>query len=168
MRMTLWSEEERGWSEGVLFGFVLITKMNPRWSKDNLFLLLPPLSFKTPPLQYTAWYLRAHCSRAYFKTVVNFLTAEIMSHSISVAWLVLITVWQILVPDVGLKTHFNFIMLQIALLFLPTCVPITQIKGWEKWGIGALIQTPQGVVRTQKQKWLWFSLSYCTASLVWY
>lgn len=87
-----------------------------------------------------------------FKTVVNFLTAEIMSHSISVAWLVLITVWQILVPDVGLKTHFNFIMLQIALLFLPTCVPITQIKGWEKWGIGALIQRPQGSCKNSEAK----------------
>ena len=43
-------------------------------------------------------------------------------------------------------------MLQIALLFLPTCVPIIQIKAWEKWGMGALIQRPQGSCKNSEAK----------------
>ena len=43
-------------------------------------------------------------------------------------------------------------MLQIALLFLPTCVPIIQIKTWEKWGMGALIKRPQGSCKNSEAK----------------
>lgn len=81
---------------------------------------------------------------------------------IFVPWLVMIVIGQVLAPLTDQKLHFNFIMFQNSLFFLPMPIPTVELKARGKqgkacfnsktsWTRRQMSEDRRGVIRSQKQ-----------------